>query len=189
MGRPARAAGCTRLTTGSVYIPTEVPSSPLVAFTLDMTTFHNTRITPSHPILEGKVVFTFCASLHLLRKKRRQITSKTSRTTQLRLQTSWMQKVMRACLSRLLLPLTSRQRRPRPAAQPRMPCCRETCWRTLCRNIPGAHFIMSYAFFLPFPFGHFQVSVFVGALQSNSCPIVLRKKSLLRENGDLREVR
>lgn len=38
VGRLARAVGCTRLTTGSVYIPTEAPSIPLVAFTHGMTT-------------------------------------------------------------------------------------------------------------------------------------------------------
>ena len=45
VGQPVRAVGCTRLTTGSVYIPTEAPSYFLAAFTLDMTTSCNNTLS------------------------------------------------------------------------------------------------------------------------------------------------
>lgn len=49
VGRPVRAAGCTRLTTGSACIPTEAPSTPLVAFTLGTTTSpYITSYSPIH---------------------------------------------------------------------------------------------------------------------------------------------
>ena len=48
VGRSARAAGHTRLTTESACIPTEAPSFPLVAFTLGMTTFYPKSTASSH---------------------------------------------------------------------------------------------------------------------------------------------